>query len=332
MSLTRRQFILSVTGSVAAASVSSGMIAASESEVPSLQNTSPLLRRSTEITATDQFFTQKIRSVPSLNQETWSLWVHGLVDNPLSFTYQDLQALHVYDFPCTVVCLGNLPGGRLMGHAVWRGVSLTSIFDRVGVSSEARYVHFLSADGYVTALPLARLSEVLIAFEMNGRTLTPEHGYPARVIVPGLYGYKMPKWIQKIELSDQPLNGYWEGRGWSSDGDVQTSAAIFYPHSGEIVSGVVALSGVAFAGGRRITQVEISVDGGAWMPVPMNASEPYRWVNWNIEWTPPAAGEYQIKVRATDSDGFIQREDASIKPFPNGTSGLHAIVVRVVNA
>jgi DMSO/TMAO reductase YedYZ molybdopterin-dependent catalytic subunit len=332
MSLTRRQFILSATGSVAAAAaISSGISAASE-QTPSINgNVSVTHRRSTEITSIDEFYRQQIRTIPAIQQATWALWIGGLVTTPLSLTYQDLHLLPTVDLPCTIACAGNPPGGRWIGHAVWRGVSLNSILERVSANSEARYAHFLCADGYATSLPLERLSAAILAFEMNGRMLPREHGFPVRVIVPGLYGYKMPKWIQKIELRDVPLAGFWEGRGWSETGEVQTTSAIYSPHSNESVSGVVSLSGTAYAGARSVTMVEISVDGGAWMPVPISASMPHRWTGWQIDWTPPAPGEYHIRVRATDNSGFTQSEHASTKPFPDGAGGLHAIVVRVVS-
>ncbi len=307
-------------------------MAVAEQKPTSIQSRIPLLRRSTEITPIDQFFRQQIRRVPIIQQETWILSISGLVENPVPLTYQDLQTLPTTELACTLSCIGNPLGGRWIGDAVWSGAALSSIFERADVSSDAPYLHFLCADGYATSLRLEQLSDALLAFEMNGRMLTPEHGFPARVIVPGLYGYKMPKWIQKIELSNEPLIGYWEGRGWSADGAVQTTAAIFNPHHGEAVSGIVTLSGIAYAGSRRVTQVEISVDGGAWMPAPISASTPHRWTSWQIDLVPPAPGEYLIKVRATDSDGFTQSERASAKPFPNGAGGLHSVVVRVANA
>jgi DMSO/TMAO reductase YedYZ molybdopterin-dependent catalytic subunit len=332
MSLTRRQFILSATGSVAAAAaVSSGISAASEPSSPVSDEMSSLNGHSTGITSINEFFRQQIRTIPARSQETWTLWLGGLVETPLSLTYQDLQLMSTVDLPCTIACIGNPPGGRWIGHAVWRGVSLSSILQRASVTSGAMYAHFLCADGYATSLPVERLSPAILAFEMNGRILPREHGFPARIIAPGLYGYKMPKWIQKIELSDVPLAGFWEGRGWSADGEVQSTAAIVSPHNNESVSGVVTLSGTAYAGARSVTMVEISIDGGAWMPVPINASMPYRWTGWQIDWTPPAPGEYLVKVRATDSIGFTQNEHASTKPFPNGATGLHAVVVRVVS-
>lgn len=331
MSLTRRQFILSATGSVvAAAGIASTISAASEQPSLAPQDFPTLLRRSTDITPTEQFFYQKIRTVPSIQRDTWTLWVGGLVENPLVLNYQELQTLPLSNMVCTVACVGNPAGGNWMGNGLWRGTSIHNVLEQATATPEARYVHFLSADDYATSLPLDRVSDAILAFELNGHTLTPEHGFPVRLIVPGLYGYKMPKWLQKIELSDAPLAGFWEGRGWSADGEVQTTSAIFSPRPAEAVSGIVTISGIAYAGTRRITQVEVSIDSGSWMPVPFAASTPPRWTSWQIDWTPPAPGEYLVKVRATDSDGFTQNQDASAKPFPNGARGLHSIVVRVI--
>jgi hypothetical protein len=256
--------------------------------------------------------------------------VSGLVNAPLVLSYDTAQTMAIVEQACTLLCIGNPPGGRWMGHGVWQGVRLSSIWEQVGIAPRAQYVHFYAADEYATCVRLEYLTDALLAFGVNGQALTAEQGFPARIIVPGLYGYKMPKWITRIELSETPLLGFWEGRGWSAEGVVQTTSAIFGPTHKALVSGDVLFSGVAYAGTRGITQVELSIDGGAWMAASIGASLPYQWTTWQLEWTPQATVQYLVRVRATDSEGNTQDEYASTKPYPNGAGGLHAIVIQVV--
>lgn len=255
--------------------------------------------------------------------------IDGMVVRPLTFTYADLLQFTLVELPCTVACIGNRPGGTMIANAVWTGVPLSLVFGEVGVSNRARYARFEGADGYVTGLPLAYLEQAIIAYQMNGQPLPLEHGYPARLIVPGFYGYKMPKWITKVILSDQPVEGFWEARGWSADGKVQTTAAILAPRNLERLHGAVMLNGYAYAGERAITSVEVSIDGADWMPVEVQRRSRYEWAFWQTLWTPFAAGDYLIKVRATDDTGYTQPDELSDNAYPDGARGLHGVVVRV---
>jgi len=281
----------------------------------------------TLITPVSQFFRQNNRPIPTLNADYWAFSLGGLVRHPLVWSYGDVLALPSVDVPCAIACIGNKPGGEWMGNAVWQGTPLAGLLDELTILPEARYARLLAADKYTATLPLERLRGALLVYGMNGETLPPEHGFPVRLIVPGLYGYKMPKWIERIELTDTPPIGMWEQRGWSADGIVQTTSAILSPRSKETVSGVVQFSGMAYAGERIITAIELSIDGAPWMPVPFTPGIGASWTTWQIDWTPPGVGDYQARVRATDSDGFTQSEVSAA--FPNGASGQHAIVVRV---
>jgi DMSO/TMAO reductase YedYZ molybdopterin-dependent catalytic subunit len=277
--------------------------------------------------STRPFFRQNIRAIPTLNANYWSFSVGGLVRHPLVWSYSDVLALPQVEFPCAVACIGNKPGGEWIGDAVWQGTPLTEMLNELTILPEARYARLLAADKYVTSLPLDRLQGALLVYGMNGDVLPPEHGFPMRLMVPGLYGYKMPKWIERIELTDTPAGGIWEERGWSADGTVQTTSAILSPRSKMSVSGTVQFTGIAYAGERAITAIELSIDGGPWMPVQFTPVSGAGWTEWQIEWTPPGPGDYQVRVRATDSDGFTQPESGAA--FPNGASGQHAIVVRL---
>ncbi len=199
----------------------------------------------------------------------------------------------------------------------------------MGLRPEAQYAQFRSANGYVTYLPIKMLDSAIFAYAMNGEALPVEQGFPVRLIVPGVYDYKMPKWVQSIELVDAPSSGHYESRGWSAVGHVQTTSAIFTPRLRETISGNVLFSGMAFAGTRAITQIELSIDDGDWMPVPFEAAQVGSWTRWQIDWLPPAPGDYMVKVRATDSGGFRQPDTTNLSVFPNGSSAIHAVVFRV---
>ena len=201
----------------------------------------------------------------------------------------------------TLAAITSTPNNLLMGHALWRGVPFKQLLDTVGSRPEIQYAQFRSANGYTTYLTIDKLDDAILAYAMNGEALPAEQGYPVRLIVPSVYDYKMPKWIQTIELVVAPSTGHYESRGWSADGVVQTTSAIFAPRPREIMSGRVVFSGMAFAGTRAITQIELSIDDGEWMPVPFKVAENGSWTRWQIDWLPPAPGDYLVKVRATDS-------------------------------
>ncbi|MBI5669056.1 MAG: molybdopterin-dependent oxidoreductase [Chloroflexi bacterium] len=278
-------------------------------------------------TPTEAFYHQHLRHVPPVDPAFWAFSLGGMVQRPLVIRYDELLALPAIELPATLVCIGSTPAKPLIGHARWRGVRLQSLLDQVAPDDRADFAQFYSADGYTTFVERARLAEAILAYEMNGAPLLPEHGYPVRLIVPGLYGYKMPKWIQRLQLTDTPVNGFWEGRGWSASGVAQTLSAIVSPRHLESVSGEVTFTGFAYAGERAVTSVEISIDDAPWMPVPVEAGAPYSWTTWRITWAPPAPGDYLVKVRATDSSGFTQPEDTTA--FPNGSTAIQRIIVRV---
>lgn len=266
------------------------------------------------------YFYQPVgHDVPVVNVEHWRLRLSGLVAQPIALAIEDVRAMQFVDLPATIVNMKSRPDQFLMGHAVWRGVPFKALLEQANVSVEAAYAAFRSNNGYTTYLPLETLKGAVLATEMNGEKLSISQGYPVRLIVPGVYDYKMPKWLTNIEfVAGQPA-GYFESRGWSVTGEVQTSAMIFSPRVREQIEGVVTFSGMAFAGSRDITQVELSVDDGAWMPVPFVAAEQGSWTRWQIDWMPPAAGDYVVKVRATDTAQSL-----------SAWSVIHGVVFRIV--
>jgi DMSO/TMAO reductase YedYZ molybdopterin-dependent catalytic subunit len=170
----------------------------------------------------------------------------------------------------------------------------------------------------------------LLAYKMGDESLPTEHGFPMRAIVPGIYGMMNAKWVTEIELTDQVYIGYWQDRGWSNDARIKTTSIIYYPPSGGQVSGMMPIAGVAFAGDRGISKVEVSMDGGkSWNEATLKKPRsPYSWVLWAYEWTPTSKGSATIVVRAYDGAGTAQDESAT-QPFPNGATGYHSIPVTI---
>jgi hypothetical protein len=273
------------------------------------------------------FFQQHYRSTVQVARQHWSFMLGGRLDVPLMLSFDDLLTLPATSITSVVACIGNLPGGACMGQADWQGVALATLLREVRVDPAARHAHLYAADGYTTSITLDNLRASMLVYGMNDAPLSPEHGYPVRLIAPGLYGHKMPKWLQAIILADEPLAGLWERRGWSASGQVQTTSAFIRPNDGDHIDGPTLLQGVAYAGDRSITGVEVSIEDGPWMPVAFSQAAPHAWAHWSIEWTPPARGNYALRVQATDSAGFTQPEGAPPRPFPVGTAAQHTIIV-----
>jgi hypothetical protein len=281
-------------------------------------------------TPNTHFYRQQLRHIPQITPVYWMLRLHGQVENSLFISLHELMAMPSVEGAYTLACIGSTSRSPMIGNARWRGVSVSDLMSQINVAEGANYAQLYAADGYTTYLETSVLKSAMLAYEMNGESLPAEHGYPVRLIVPGRYGYKMPKWIQRVEFTDQPAPGFWEARGWSPTAQAQTISTIFSPRHLENVSSVVRLAGAAYAGENTIEGIEISINDADWMPVPIAPGTAYQWTPWQMEWTPPAPGDYRIKVRATDSMGFIQADDSRVSAFPNGPTALHTIVVRVV--
>lgn len=292
------------------------------------------------ITPAGRFFRQVFRrgrAAPIMDLDTWALRVAGLVDTPFVLSYSDLRALPTVGGTMTLACMGDSDDVLLIGNAVWRGCALDDLLTRAGTSDAAR-VRFDSADGYHTSMPLPEIQgcDAILAYEMNGAVLPPEHGFPLRLIMPGRYGTKSPKWLTAITLVAEDHRGLWEGapHHWSDEAAVKTCAYFMHPAQNAVVEvgERVALQGVAFAGARHITAVEVSVDGSPWMPATLRASaSPYEWTQWYVTWVPPIVGDTEIQVRATDETGFTQyRPPARFDAFPDGSDAMQRLVLRVV--
>ena len=231
----------------------------------------------------------------------------------------------------TLECIGNPVGGDSIGTAKWEGVKLNAILEEAGVGPNAVDLVLRGADGYSDSFPAARAmrDEVLLVTKMNGVPLPAEHGFPARVIVPGIYGMKNVKWLSELELVDQDYKGYWEKRGWSDEASIKVRSRIDAPGDGETVQGNSYLvKGVAFGGLHGIRKVEVSTDGGqTWRETTLEPLlSPYAWVLWSYRWGISSAGRYTLVARATDGRGVLQ-EATPRRAYPNGATGLHEIVV-----
>lgn len=283
----------------------------------------------TTIPTDSSLFRQQYRPTPRIDRAYWSFMLAGLVEVPLCLSYADLLKLPAVDQDEVIACIGNRPGGHCIGQASWHGVAMATLLGEVTRQPGARYAHLFAADGYSTSISMTQLEDAILVFGMNGDPLPPEHGYPARLVVPGLYGYKMPKWIQRIILAETPLEGLWEQRGWSASGEAQLTSHIVSPPHQSSISGIVTLRGIAYAGKRAIKAVELRVDGGPWMPANFTQAGPGTLAQWAIDWTPHVPGDHRITVRVTDETGVTQPDILTANPFPNGSSALHSITVRV---
>jgi hypothetical protein len=260
--------------------------------------------------------------LPQIESAYWGFMLGGLVDIPLMLSYSDLLALPAVEITC------GIAGHRDVRVNTWRGVRLQTLLDQVAVRKEAQHAHLFAADNYQTSIAWEHLGSAVLAYVCDGGVLSPAQGFPTRLIVPGLYGYKMPKHIARIALREQPLAGTWEQGGWSMDGVVETTSTITQPRQRQAVSSPVTFTGTAYAGTRTITQIELSIDNGGWMPVDFEAPELNHPVGWSMTWAAQAAGDYQVRVRATDSSGFTQTN--RVRSTAKRASDIHTVSVRVV--
>jgi DMSO/TMAO reductase YedYZ molybdopterin-dependent catalytic subunit len=287
----------------------------------------------------DQFFRIDTALVsPRVDAATWELRVKGLVDRELTLSYDDLQSMPLFEQYVTIACVSNEVGGRLVGNALWTGVDLREVLDMAGVQPDADQIVGRSVDGFTAGFPTRWATDPerrpMIAIGMNGEPLPVDHGYPARLIIPGLYGYvSATKWLSEIELTTwDAFDGYWIPRGWAKEAPILTQSRIDTPRDGaRVAAGTsVPIAGVAWAPDRGIARVEVQVDDGAWQEAEL--SQPLSdaaWVQWKLVWpTPSDGGRHQLRVRATDGSGEVQTAEVT-PPAPDGARGHHAIGVSV---
>lgn len=271
--------------------------------------------------------------VPRVDPDGWSLTVTGLVDRELTLPFAELQRRATVEADVTIACVSNEVGGDLVGNARWQGVRLAELLTEAGVSPQARQVVGRSVDGFTAAFPVEAAMdgrEALVALGMNGEPLPLEHGFPARLVVPGLYGYvSATKWLDEIELVTDAFEGYWIPRGWAKRAPIKTHSRIDVPRpNARVAAGTVRIAGVAWAPTRGIAAVEVRVDDGPWRQATLGpAVDDDAWRQWMLAWD-ATPGSHRLQIRATDGDGSVQT-DMVAPPRPDGATGHHTITVDV---
>jgi DMSO/TMAO reductase YedYZ molybdopterin-dependent catalytic subunit len=273
--------------------------------------------------------------VPRPNLDEWRLRVRGMVARPFELTYDELLAMPLHEQYVTIACVSNEVGGSLVGNALWSGVRLKDLLDRAGVDPAATQIVGRSVDrftaGFPTAWALASEREALVAVTMNGEPLPANHGFPARLIVPGLYGYvSATKWLSEIELTTlEGFDGYWVPLGWAKHAPILTQSRIDVPRNGaRLDAGTIAVAGVAWAPDRGVSAVEVEVDNGGWKSADISSPiSDTTWVQFVYRWQ-AEPGDHQIRVRATDGEGVVQTDERT-RPAPDGARGHHTIRVTI---
>ena len=302
--------------------------------VPQYGSWTPVPAQAPEITSNSAFYyvSKNLVGDPALDARAWHLAITGMVHTPLTLTYDQLRGLSSVAQYQTLECISNEVGGDLMSTAQWTGARLAAVLAAAGVQPGASQLLFRCADGYSDSLHLTQAlgSRALIAYHMNGQPLPQAHGYPARLLIPGLYGMKNGKWVQSLEVSAGRYDGYWEQRGWTREAIVKLTARIDVPGDGDVLAQrPTMIAGVAFAGDQGVGQVDVSTDAGhTWIPAQLKLPlAEQTWVLWELPWT-PTVGSHVLAARAIDLTGRVQTP-RSAPPLPDGASGYHTISVTV---
>lgn len=333
--LSRRRFLELGGAAVGAAAVgylSAGVIRAAPPALPKISGAT-VGRLPTPITPVADFYvvSKDLLGPPRIDPRSWRLRIEG--KSSAALTYADLKSFPLVEQVQTLECISNPVGGTLISNGRWSGPRLRSLMSKVGVPSSAHYVVFGCADGYTESLPLeeASLDTTLVAFTLDGRPLPPRHGFPARILLPGHYGMKDPKWLTRVSFQNRSYSGYWEQQGWNPAALPKIFARFDFPvASTRLASGRrYRLSGVAYAGAAGVREVQLSTDGGrlwsrAELESPLSA---YSWTIWSLEWA-PRPGLYGLAVRAVDSQGRVQ-SGVVASSFPAGSSGYQRLQVVV---
>ncbi len=293
-----------------------------------------------EITPNDEFYiTTYSDRLPATKADTFRLRIEGLVGRPYTLSMKDLEAMKDKTEFITLECIGNPVGGDAIGNALWEGVTLRKIIERAAPKAGIVKTVFYADDGYSDSIPyeLSFSEDVFVAYKMNGQPLPRQHGYPVRVIVPGIFGMKNVKWLSKIELVNFNYKGYWEKEGWSDSSVIPVMSEILMPMDGkQIPFGNYVIGGVAFGGRHGISRVQVSLDGGkTWNEA--SVKEPlsnWSWSLWSYNWNPARTGKYTLKVRGRDRAGYLQEAGSLLRlvtrSYPDGARGLHSVDVRVI--
>lgn len=298
------------------------------------------------LTPLSEFYVQSYALPPRINLDNWRLKVTGAVAQPLTLTFQDIMAAPQEKFYLTMECIGNPTGGNLIGNAQWTGTPLLPFLQQAGVKSEAIEFRLHGADSYETTLPVAEVTrkEVRLVHQMNGEALNQSHGYPLRIIIPGHFGQKQPKWLVEIEAVSSQKRGFWERQGWSNTAEIPTHALMRQVQNTRVwnrqhrvhlgrtgatgwESGIL-IAGVALDKSSPITAIEVSTnDGKTWQNTEQNQPpSPHEWTLWRYLWMPQQPGNYTLLVRATS---LHQQQPLKDDNRMDGSSGVLRIQVNL---
>ncbi|GAA1284990.1 oxidoreductase [Planotetraspora silvatica] len=272
--------------------------------------------------------------VPRVPYRDWRLRIHGLVDRPVELTFDQILSRPLVERDITLTCVSNEVGGPYAGHARWLGVDLAGLLREAGVRAGADQILSRSADGWTGGTAVEAVldgRDALLAIGMNGEVLPAAHGFPARMIVPGLYGYvSATKWVTELKLTRfADEQAYWTRRGWAENAPIKTASRIEVPKAfARIPAGRTTIAGTAWAQHRGVAAVEVRVDEGPWTQALLAPSPtPDTWRQWHLDW-PATPGDHHLEVRATDTAGEVQPSQRT-PPFPDGATGRHSVLVTV---
>jgi DMSO/TMAO reductase YedYZ molybdopterin-dependent catalytic subunit len=274
--------------------------------------------------------------VPQVSADGWVLDVRGRVERPFTITYDELLALPMEEHDVTLACVSNEVGGHLISTARWLGTPLLPLLDRAGIDAGADQVVARSVDGFTTGFPVDAVRDgrtALLAVGMNGEPLPARHGFPARLVIAGLYGYvSATKWLRRLEATTfAEYDTYWIERGWSALGPVKVQSRIDTPRGGRrVAAGTVPIAGVAWAQHTGLSRVEVRIDDGSWVEAELAAALGVdTWRQWLHRWD-ATPGRHRIAVRATDAHGVVQTGERA-EPSPDGATGWPTVTVAVTD-
>jgi len=343
VALSRRTF-LSTAGALIVAGAGyelSRVLPGTSTAVNSNLSTEPLVVDSllpAFITPTEEFYRidTAFDLIPVIDPNKWALRIHGMVDKEITLTMADLAAMPQVEHVITLGCISNEVGGDLIGTAKWGGVLLADVLRMSGVHADAQQLVSRSQDGWTCGSPVNALMDgrpAMLVTSMNGAPLSAKHGFPVRMVVPGLFGYvSATKWLTEMELTTwDAFDAYWVERGWAKQGPMLSSSRIDVPRENSSIKNKVAtrVGGFAWAPRSGVRAVQVRVDGGEWNDAVIGQHDTGDvWAEWSFDWI-PTTGQHQLEVRCIDGDGVAQ--DEIIRPVePSGATGLHSVSVQVV--
>jgi DMSO/TMAO reductase YedYZ molybdopterin-dependent catalytic subunit len=351
--MQRRQFLqnlLTTSGALLGASLITGCQSKALDPIFLLDLLNPTIPLPEHlITPLSDFYVQNYGMVSNVKLETWKLSIGGEVENPIVLTFDDILKAPQESFYLTMECIGNPSGGNLIGNAQWTGTRLLPFLEQAKIKSTTIEMAMKGNDWYETTLPIAELTKpgVFLVHQMNGESLTKEHGFPLRILIPGHFGQKQPKWLVELNAIAKTKKGFWENQGWSNTAEMHTHALLrqvqsertFNQHNRvELTKSGVAgwedgilLAGIALDRSLPISRVEVSIDGGkSWKVADQNQpTSPHEWTLWRYRWTPMEAGKYKVLARAvTDRE----TQDIEKRDRMNGQSGVLKIDVTLTSS